>query len=193
MYNFIEGLGLFNEIDWDDIVSKLSDKPDQEHNPSKTNWPQWEAMDVDGNEMGAMFRSWKQANFNIPVINWGNYYPGVSFPYELGDIVAKHVGLAGVHRCWISRIDPGYMTPWHFDGDDNISKYLEKGEPVRLTITISKPRPGHVFLVGNEEQCDSLASSPQGFLFKWHYFREWHAGLNASLTPKLQFHLLGYN
>jgi hypothetical protein len=185
---YCELLGTYNGVDWNALIDSLG-PPEQIHQPGTTNWPAWEAMEEDGNEMSVVFRNWKDANFNMDAIKWSNYYPGTGFPWEVAEKVAEHVGLNGIHRAWISRLDPGCMAPWHFDGDDKVASYLEKGEVKRYVCTMSKPVHGHIFILGED---DYFCSSPQGTLFKWNYFREWHGGINAGLTPKYQFHLIGY-
>lgn len=180
----------YNDVDWDLLIESLGE-PEQIHQPRTTDWPQWEAMEADGNEMTIVFKNWEDANFNMGAINWCNYYSGSAFPNEITSKLATHLGLNGVHRSWISRLNPGTMAPWHFDGEDKVGKWLEKGTPRRFVCTISKPTHGHIFYLGKEEQ-DYFIASPQGTLFEWNYFREWHSGINAGLTPKYQFHLIGY-
>lgn len=183
-------LPLYNDIDWDALIESLG-LPEEVHQPDTTNWLLWETMEEDGNEMKVVFKNWKEANFNLPAIKWSNYYPGTSFLSEVTEKMVDHLGLNGMHRAWISRLDPGTMAPWHFDGDDNVDEYLKKGIPRRFVCCISKPTHGHIFYLGKEEQ-DYFVASPQGTLFEWNNFRDWHSGINAGLTPKYQFHIIGY-
>lgn len=131
---------------------------------------------------------WKTANFNPAAMQWINYYPGKDFTQELVDDVAKYLRLNGVHRAWISRVDPGYYAPWHWDVDDNENSYLEKGPIKRYSITMCTPQMGHIFVIGD----DYLYGAPEGSIFKWKNHREWHTGINAGLNPKFTFHILGY-
>ena len=182
-----EILGLYNEVDWDEVIANLGE-PDMTHAPETTNWTQWETMEDDGNEMKVVFENWKKANFNLAAIRWNNHYADTSYPTEIEDKLANHLGLKGVFRSWVSKMDPGCMAPWHFDGEDKVGEWLQIGEPQRFVVTMSKPAHGHIFILGE----DYYFNNPQGTLFKWDYFREWHSGINAGMVPKYQFHLIGY-
>jgi hypothetical protein len=131
---------------------------------------------------------WEQANFNPASMQWINYYPEKDYSQALADDVAFYLRLNGVHRSWISRVDPGYMAPWHWDVDDKEQEYLAKGEIKRYSITMCPPTTGHIFIVGE----DYLYNVPSGSIFKWKNHREWHTGINGGLTPKFTFHILGY-
>jgi hypothetical protein len=131
---------------------------------------------------------WQAAKFNPSAMQWINYYPGKDFAQELVDDVAKYLRLNGVHRAWISRVDPGYFAPWHWDVDDNEAEYLKKGEIKRYSITMCAPTMGHIFVIGD----DYIYGTPEGSIFKWKNHREWHTGINAGMTPKFTFHILGY-
>lgn len=180
-------LGIYNEIDWNDVIANLGE-PDLTHAPETTNWTQWETMEEDGNEMKVVFENWKKANFNLKSIQWNNHYQGTSYPIELETKLAQHLRLKGVFRSWISKMNPGYMAPWHFDSQDEISKWLEVGEPQRFVVLMSPPSHGHIFILGE----DYYFNQPQGTLFKWNHYKEWHSGINAGMLPKYQFHLIGY-
>jgi hypothetical protein len=131
---------------------------------------------------------WQNAKFNENAMQWINYYPAKDFPQSLVDDAASYLRLNGVHRAWISRIDPGYCAPWHWDVDDNENLYLEKGEIKRYSITMCSPTMGHIFIIGQ----DYLYDVPVGSIFKWKNFKEWHTGINAGMSPKFTFHILGY-
>ena len=93
---------------------------------------------------------WKAANFNLETIKWINYYPTKDFPQEIVDSFAKKLNLSTVHRSWISRIDPGYMAPWHWDIDDNEEEYLKQGPITRYTIFLKDTAPGQIFILEKE-------------------------------------------
>jgi hypothetical protein len=94
----------------------------------------------------------------------------------------------GVHRAWISKVDPGFYAPWHWDADEKEQEYLDKGEVRRYSIFIGHKGLGHVFMLGK----DYLYNLPKGSIFRWKDYKEWHAGMNAGLTPKYMFHIIGY-
>jgi hypothetical protein len=135
-----------------------------------------------------IYKMWQNAKFNPNSIKWINYYPDTHFDVDLVNDVAFYLRLTGVHRAWISRVDPGYYAPWHWDVDDNESTYLEKGQIKRYSVMLDKPAIGHVFILGE----DYLYNTPVGAIFKWNNYKEWHAGINAGLTPKFMLHILGY-
>jgi hypothetical protein len=133
-------------------------------------------------------KMWQDAKFNTNAMQWINYYPGKDFKQELVDDIANYLRLSGVHRAWISRIDPGYIAPWHWDVDENEQVYLEKGEIKRYSITLCSPAMGHIFIIGD----DYIYNTPEGSIFKWKNYKEWHTGINAGMTPKFTLHILGY-
>ena len=169
-----------NNIDWNTVIDTLINPGvDITVDPAK-----WQ-LDTPGyNEIHVM---WKSANFNMSAIKWINYYPGKHFDSTITDAVDKHVNV-NIHRSWISRIDPGFFAPWHWDVDDNETEYLTKGTPVRYSCFIEKPAHGHIFIIGD----DYYYNQPQGTLVKWDNYQAWHSGINAGMTPKYMFHLLGY-
>jgi hypothetical protein len=170
-----------NLIDWDSVINHISTQSGVVVN---TDLEKCRA-DVPGyNEIHLM---WKQAKFNPAAIKWINYYPGTHFDNEITETIAAYLDL-NIHRSWISRIDPGYFAPLHWDVDDNETEYLKKGPIVRYSCFIEKPTFGHIFSIG--DIC--FYNQPQGTLYKWDNYREWHSGINAGMTPKYMFHLLGY-
>lgn len=143
--------------------------------------------DLTNSEYDKIYNLWKAANFNPDAIKWINYYPGQHFDQSLVDDIAAYLRV-NVHRAWISRVDPGYFSPWHWDVDDNEAEYLQKGSPKRYSIIIGPPAMGHIFILGR----DYLYGVPEGAIFKWNNYKEWHSGINAGLTPKFMLHLLAY-
>lgn len=166
-------------IDWDDIIKNLKDGEAVTTDPSR-----WNLSNPDYKEI---YNKWEEANFNMASIKWINYYPEKHFDQNIVNEVAKWLDI-NVHRAWISKIDPGYFAPWHWDSDDNLEEYMLKGEIKRFSIFISKPTPGHFFTVDNE----IFSNSTQGVIYKWKNYKAWHAGANAGLLPKYMFHILGY-
>jgi hypothetical protein len=135
-----------------------------------------------------IYKLWNDANFNTNSIKWINYYPDQHFNQSLVDDVSFYLRLNGVHRSWISKIDPGYYAPWHWDVDDNEQEYLKKGEIKRYSVMLSPPTIGHIFIVGE----DYIYNCPIGSIFKWNNYKEWHAGINAGMTPHYMLHVIGY-
>lgn len=165
-----------------EIVERLKHKQGIDITTDPSRW------NLDNSEYGKIYAIWKEANFNTNAMKWTNYYPHTHFQQEFVDDVAVYLRLEGVHRAWISRVDPGYYAPWHWDVDDNEQKYLEHGEIKRYSIMMGDRIPGHIFMLGE----DYLYNCVQGSIFRWHNYNEWHSGINAGMTPKFMFHILGY-
>ena len=170
-------LGYYFRYDLTKLVESLSNGVPVTTDPSRWN------LDTTG--YADILKMWQSANFNPNAIKWTNYY---DYDQAFTDDVAKYLRLTGVHRSWISCVDPGYYSPWHWDVDDNETEYLTKGPIKRYSIMLDAPAMGHIFILGD----DYLYNTPQGSIFKWNNYKDWHAGINAGLTPKYMFHLLGY-
>jgi len=175
-------LNTFRRIDWDELISSLM----LQQGVSVTTDPsRWDLNTPGYNEI---FKIWKKANFNSAAIKWTNYYPEQHFDQKIVQDVADYLRLTGIHRAWISRVDPGYFAPWHWDVDDNENAYLEKGEIKRYSCFIKSPAHGQIFVIGN----DYLYDCPQGAIIKWNNYKDWHSGINAGMTPKFMLHILGH-
>jgi len=174
--------GRYNNSDLLSIVASLIDKEGVSVTTDPNRWN----FDTPG--YADIYKKWQDAKFNPNAIKWTNYYPGNHYSQDIVDNVAAHLKLKGVHRSWISRIDPGYYAPWHWDVDDNEPEYLKKGQVLRYSISLSAPVMGHIFILGE----DYLYKMTPGTIFKWKNYKEWHAGINAGMEPKFMFHIIGY-
>lgn len=171
-----------NKIDWPQIIETIKDKPGKELIPDKSLW------DERNPGYGELFGLWERSNVSLASARWVNYYPGKDYDDStisvLEDLLkVKHI------RSWISRIDPGYCTPWHWDTDDREQEYLKLGNLRRFSCHIGEPEFGHVFLIGKEAHY----FQEQGNLHEWSSHHAWHAGINCGLTPKFLFNLLAYD
>lgn len=173
-------LNTYRRMNLSDIVLNLN-----EGEPVTTDPTRW---NLENNEYGKIEKLWADADFNPASIKWINYYPDKHFTKELENDVAFYLRLNGVHRSWISRVDPGFYSPWHWDIDDREEKYLEKGEIKRYSVMMGHKIPGHIFMLGK----DYLYDLPIGSIFRWNNYKDWHAGINAGLEPKFMFHLIGW-
>jgi hypothetical protein len=162
-------------INWDSVITNLTEGRDITVDPSK-----WAMSNPEYKEMLDM---WESTNFNTASVKWTNYYK-----YDgIESIVAEQLKIVPL-RSWISCVQPGYMTGYHYDIDDNEQEYLKHGVIKRYSIFISKPSVGHLFILGNEY----FYNNPQGTILKWNHYRDWHNGINGSFTNKYMFHILGY-
>lgn len=173
-------LNTYKRIDLKSITDSLTTGRDITTDPSKWN--------LENNEYTKIERLWADSNFNPASIKWTNYYPETHFTKELIDDVGFYLRMNGIHRSWISRIDPGFYAPWHWDVDDHENVYLEKGEIKRYSIMLGHRELGHIFILGK----DYLYDTPMGSIFRWNNYKEWHAGINAGLTSKFMLHIIGF-
>lgn len=171
----------YNDIDWNKITNDLIIQDGVSITTDPSRW------DLATEGYSEIYKLWQEAQFNTSAIKWTNYYPGKHFSQSVMDLISTHLKIIPI-RAWVSRIDPGYFAPWHWDVDDNEQEYLAKGEIHRFSIFIEPPTFGHIFVVGN----DYLINEPLGSVIKWINYREWHSGINAGMTPKFMLHILGH-
>jgi hypothetical protein len=119
--------------------------------------------------------------------SWGMYIPGQQFPNEIVSKFMKFVGMESYINCWISKIYPGDVAPWHWDITDDEKTLNASGNLRRFHCHIDIPRPGHTFIV--EDTC--FYNEEQGNVYEWPDRKSWHAGANAGLTPKYLFNIWG--
>jgi hypothetical protein len=162
-------------IDWNSIISNLTDGKIVTVDPARWN--------MNNPEYAEMLKLWKDNNFNTDSVKWTNYYD----TKELESEISKKFSIK-ILRSWISCVEPGYMTGYHYDIDDNEEEYLKHGLITRYSIFISEPAIGHLFILGKEY----FYNKPQGTLLKWNNYRDWHNGINGSLEKKYMFHVIGY-
>jgi hypothetical protein len=136
-----------------------------------------------------MSKLWNDAGFLLIKdggnAGWDMFFPEVHFDKTIVDKFASFVNVTPL-SCWISRIHPGNMTPWHWDCNDNEDMY-SKLITARFTCNISKPDFGHVTMI--EDQC--LYFQEQGNVWKWPARTSWHGGINCGFTPKYLFNFFG--
>jgi hypothetical protein len=162
-------------IDWKMVIDNLKDGRVITVNP--TNW------NMDNPKYREMVELWESSNFNTASVRWINYYD----TKEIESKIADELSITPL-RSWISCVEPGYMTGYHYDIDDNEQEYLSHGLLKRYTVFISEPAIGHVFILGK----DYFINNSIGTIVKWKNHREWHCGMNGGLQNKYMFHILGY-
>ena len=162
-------------INWLEIVNNLKDGQVVTVNPQRWN--------MDNPKYKEMVELWETNNFNTASVRWINYYDTKSIELQL----AQELGITPL-RSWISCVEPGYMTGYHYDIDDNEQEYLSHGLLKRYTVFISQPAIGHVFILGKEY----FINNSVGTIVKWENYREWHCGMNGGLSNKYMFHVIGH-
>ena len=166
-------------INWSNVIDMLDVGIPVTSDPTRWN--------LSNPEYQKIYSQWHQVNFNMSAVKWINFYPGQQFDQTVVDEVAQSLKIT-THRAWISKIEPGYFAPWHWDIDDNIDQYKSMGEIQRYSIFISNPNPAHFFTTDDQV----FSNTSQGTIYKWKDPNSWHGGANAGLTPKYMFHILGY-
>lgn len=168
-------------MDWSNIINSLST---QEGTSITTDPSYWNS---DNPEYGEIYKLWKSADFNEKSIKWINYYPDKNYSKNIETEISASLNVSPL-RSWISRIDPGYYAPWHWDIDDNIEEYKAKGPILRYTVFIDKPQMGHIFILSDKY----YFNIETGTTLEWPNYSDWHAGINGGLAPYYMFHLLGH-
>ena len=162
-------------IDWNQVIANLKDGKDITVDPTKWNMANPEYAEI--------LKLWKDSNFNTDSVKWTNYYDTKAIETELADQF-----FITPLRSWISCVEPGYMTGYHYDIDDNEEEYLKLGKIKRYSVFISEPSVGQLFIMGS----NYYYNMEQGAVLVWNDYRAWHNGINGSLKNKYMFHLLGY-
>ena len=120
-------------------------------------------------------------------MKWINYYPSIDFDQEIVDRFSSVLGVK-VLRAWVSRVDPGWFVPHHWDVDDADQEYLKLGTPRRFTCFMNRAEVGQIIYIND----DYLYNQEVGNTYEWNNYKDWHASANCSLSPKFLFNLLGY-
>jgi hypothetical protein len=120
--------------------------------------------------------------------SWGMYFPKQHFDISVVKSFIDFVGMDSYINCWVSRVMPGDVAPWHWDiTDDEFTLNSTVKEIHRYHCHIDIPRPGHFLSV--EDKC--FYNEDQGNVYKWSSRMSWHSGANAGLTPKYLFNIWG--
>jgi L-rhamnose mutarotase len=181
MFNFIDNIG---SIDWINLRNNLLDKKGKDVLLNLDDFKSHDKRYIE------IFGKLKDAGFNQNSARWINYYPGIDYSESISTEVQKFLNLSGIHRTWVSRIDPGYYAPWHWDVDDHEEEYLTKGKIKRYSVFLDpkEENMAHVFILENK----AIFDTDSGDCYKWKSYDLWHAGMNGGLYPKFMFHVLGW-
>ena len=162
-------------INWNSVIANLKNGRVVTVDPTQWN--------MNNPEYAKILQLWKDNNFNTDSVKWTNYYDTKDIESEL----AEQFFVTPL-RSWISCVEPGYMTGYHYDIDDNEPEYLKLGKIKRYSVFISEPSVGQIFIMGS----NYYYNMEQGSILVWNDYRDWHNGINGSLKNKYMFHLLGY-
>jgi hypothetical protein len=135
---------------------------------------------------------WNKANYFQDAVKWINYYPGQHYSQEdIDETLCKHLNVK-YRRSWLSRIDPGYSAPWHWDVEDDKE---EEENALRFSVFLGDGKLGHIFILGKETSEwkpgdeDYFINMKHGSIIEWNSYRNWHIGANIGLVPKYMYHL----
>lgn len=175
-------------IDWDSIVEICNKSTAGDKNTPagvierSEQYAEGELLD----DYHILMKYWINAGYNMNEIEWFDYYPGQHFDISVQEKIANFVN-ADPRRVFVSEVFPGKIVPWHWDIEDHEKEWLAEGELRRFVVFMQKPQIGHVFPLEKE----SLYNMPQGDVWEWDHYRDWHAGINLGLEPHYLFHFLG--
>lgn len=172
--NSVTTIDNLSDIDWVNIINNLVN--------GKTITAEPDIFDLNNPHYMEIYNQWVSANFNMSSIRWTNYY-------EYGDLtehICKRLNVTPL-RSWISRIDPGYYAPWHYDIDERENEYVNLNAQ-RYSCFISESRPGHITIIGD----DLFSSIETGHLIKWNNRLEYHTSMCACMIPNYMYHLISY-
>ncbi len=176
--------GIFLDVDWESLIDliKVQSGDSKDFDFFKRLSSKDHYKDI--------FNKLNDSKFNTQSIGWINYYPDLHYDSKIDKSIKNWLGLDGIHRSWISRVNPGFYAPWHWDVDDNEQEYLRKGSIKRYSGFLDQKSNNiaHTFVIENEY----IFNTEQGEFIYWTNHRSWHAGMNGGLDPKFMYHILGW-
>lgn len=169
-------------IDWDEVINSLNTQVPAYIGPSHK-----EGDGIPG--LDQVTDMWKRAGLKTVsqggTVEWDMFLAGINFDMSIANKFAEFVGIEKFNSCWISRINIGRFSPWHWDVHDNEVELSRRADIRRFHCHIGKPTHGHVLIV--EDKC--FYNQPQGEIYEWPARTSWHAGMNCGLTPKYLFNI----
>lgn len=174
-------IGNFYKGKWDSIIETLLI---QDGEPKTVDGTFYKNLDGRFDEIITL---WKSAGYDkVSTVEWINYYPNNHFENLVVEEFEKFSNTKCA-RAWISRIRPGKSAPFHQDIDDNLDEYISQGELIRYSCFVSKPNPGALFILNDKV----FHKEPQGNVWQWGHYLDWHAGTNCGFYDKFMYHYIG--
>lgn len=167
-------------INWNSVINEIKDLPGNIIDLSKI----WNESTP---EYFEIIETLKNSDADLETVQWINYYPGTDFNKDIVDIFSNYISVIPI-RSWISKVNPGYYVPYHWDVDDKKEEYLKLGNLKRFTCFITEPSLGQILMIDTEY----FFNQEKGSVYEWNNYNDWHASTNASYSPKYLFHFLGY-
>lgn len=178
-----------DQIDCDALIAHLSA---QEGERRTADNPYANSVELDPELLAKkheMRDLWDSAGYmDHDAVEWINYYAGDHFDINLLDQFGDLVN-ADPYNVWISSMTPGKCVPYHWDIAKEYQTHKHDPRMVRYSFFISKPAIGQVFVLKDQ----AFHMVPQGEVYRWHKWDEWHLGFNCGFTQKFLFHYVGFD
>jgi hypothetical protein len=174
--------GNFQEVDWNSILTSIkSQQPEYVG-------PRHRAGDEKAPGVDEVADIWSNAGYttidNGGNASWDMFLPEINFDKEIVFKFAKFVNVESYTNAWISRVNPGFVAPWHWDVTDNETTLAQKN-CVRFHCHIQPLNEivGHTLIV--EDTC--LYNQKPGEVYEWSDRRNWHGAANCGTEPMYLF------
>lgn len=174
--------GICNTIDWNDLIDNLKHATPTYIGPSHK-----EGDNIPG--LNEVVDIWNMAGFKTidkgGNVGWDMFVAGDAFDVDIAKTFCQFVNISSYTSCWVSRINVGHISPWHWDVNDDEENLKKKTGIRRFHCHMSPPSHGHILVVENE----CFYNQIQGSVYEWSDRKNWHAGMNSGLTPKYLFNI----
>jgi hypothetical protein len=107
------------------------------------------------------------------------YYPHWHYPLDVVLALDRMFGTICTFS-FVSECMPGHVVPHHPDWDGREERLLELGTIEAYHVHISKPEPGHVFMIEGH----AYHMEEQGNIYRWDDYTSWHSGANSGFNKK---------
>lgn len=107
------------------------------------------------------------------------YYPHWHYPIDVVLALDQMFGTVCTFS-FVSECSPGHVVPHHPDWDGREDRLKELGTIEAYHIHISRPEPGHVFMI--EGYAHHMET--QGNIYRWDDYTSWHSGANSGFKKK---------
>ena len=171
-------------INWNEVIEDINNVAEAYVGPRHDVGQDIEGVDEVARPIRSAGYKFKAEGGNA---SWGMYFPGQQFSNDIANKFMEFVGMDSYINCWISKVYPGDVAPWHWDITDDERTLNAKGLQRRFHCHIDIPRPGHILIV--EDTC--FYNEAQGNVYQWPDRKSWHAGANAGLASKYLFNIWG--
>jgi hypothetical protein len=177
-----------DHFDFDGLIQTLKSSTPDSRTPENPYGSPVETIPEIKQAKEYMGQLWSDAGYMTSnSVQWLNYYPGQHFDNSFVETFSNLVN-ADPYNVWISSMMPGKCVPWHWDIIKDYLKYKDDARMVRYSLFLDIPRPGKVFVLGE----DAFHMTEQGSVYKWVKWDDWHLGFNCSLEQKFMFHYIGF-